>query len=167
MPLPDFVYTPREQTLNATGFVRKEFSYTFDTTGDWTVKVTFADSEGDSDSETLNVKVYDPITVELGATAYSISESAGTAAVTVTASWSLPVPYSVRLGTSDGTAESPRDFSSVFSTSVSFDANTTTQTVNINIFDDLTVESNETFTVGVARPSPSPATSLSPVLPQP
>ena len=90
---------PGEQTLESRSHLSllrsKTFSYAFDTTGDWTVKVTFTDSEGESDSETLNVKVYDPITVQLGATEYTVSESAWTAAVTVTASGSLPVPFSV------------------------------------------------------------------------
>ena len=153
-PLPDFVYSPGEQTLSPTptGTVTKDFSYAFDTKGDWTVKVTFTDSEGESDSETLNVKVYDPITVQLGATEYTVSESAGTAAVTVTTSGSLPVPFSVRLSTSDVTAVAPGDYSRHLLT-VAFNANQTTRGVNIAIVNDLTVELDETFTVGLTRTS--------------
>ena len=154
-PLPDFVYSPGEQTPQSHSHRHRHqgfLVYTFDTTGDWTVKVTFTDSEGGSDSETLNVRVYDPVTVQLGATEYTVSESAGTAAVTVTASGSLPAPFSVRLSTSDGTAESPWDFRA-HTALVHFDANETTQTVNITIQNDLTVELNETFTVGLTRTS--------------
>ena len=56
---PDFVYTPGEQSFSTspTGSVTKDFSYTFSTAGDWTVKVTFTDSEGESDSEEWEVTV--------------------------------------------------------------------------------------------------------------
>ena len=61
--LPDFVYTPGEQSFDTspTGSVTKDFSYTFSTAGDWTVKVTFTDSEGLSDSEEWEVNVSDPV----------------------------------------------------------------------------------------------------------
>ena len=60
-PLPDFVYTPGEQTFDTapTGSVTKDFSYTFDTKGDWTVKATFTDSEGESSYVDWIVEVKD------------------------------------------------------------------------------------------------------------
>ena len=60
---PDFVYTPGEQSFSTspTASVTKDFTYTFSTAGDWTVKVTFTDSEGLSDSEEWEVNVSDPV----------------------------------------------------------------------------------------------------------
>ena len=56
---PDFVYTPGEQSFSTspTGSVTKDFTYTFSTAGSWTVKVTFTDSEGESDSAEWAVTV--------------------------------------------------------------------------------------------------------------
>ena len=56
---PDFVYTPGEQSFSTspTGSVTKDFSYTFSIAGDWTVKVTFTDTKGESDSEEWEVTV--------------------------------------------------------------------------------------------------------------
>ena len=58
-PLPDFVYTPGEQSFGTapTGSVNKDFTYTFADDGDWTVKVTFTDSGGDTDSVSWDVDV--------------------------------------------------------------------------------------------------------------
>ena len=40
-----------------TGSVTKDFAYTFEDEGEWTVKITFTDAEGLSDSEEWDVDV--------------------------------------------------------------------------------------------------------------
>ena len=89
--LPDFVYTPGEQTFDTTpsGSVSKDFSYTFGTEGDWTVEVKFTDSEGESGSVSWDVDVADPVTVQFSPSSYRVNESDGEVDITMTLSESL------------------------------------------------------------------------------
>ena len=61
IPLPDYVYTPAEQSISplAAGSVTRDFSYPFQTRGNWTVTATFTDSDGKSGSVAWAVEVKD------------------------------------------------------------------------------------------------------------
>ena len=61
IPLPDYVYTPAEQSISplAAGSVTRDFSYPFQTRGNWTVTATFTDSDGKSGSVAWAVEVRD------------------------------------------------------------------------------------------------------------
>ncbi len=61
-------------------------------------------------------------------------------------------PVTVNYSTSNGTAVAPGDFTAVTNGSLSFTGTTTTQTINIPIVGDTTVEPTETFTVTLNTP---------------
>ena len=95
------------------------------------------------------------VTVQFGAAEYTVTEGDGEVEVTVTISASPSEEVYLRFRTRDGTAESPQDFLSVFSSLVSFprDTTTLTQTVSVTIIDNVTVEAAEAFTVALEAPS--------------
>ena len=95
--------------------------------------------------------IVEPITVQLGAASYTVDEDDRKVDITVTMSQSRSESTSVLIQTTDGTADSPQDYTRWTSIPVTFNANTTSQTVSITIFDDLSVERSETFTVKLTR----------------
>ena len=85
----------------------------------------------------------------------SVSEgNTGTkvAALTVTLSAASASPVSVTYATANGTATAGTDYAAVGG-SVTFPAGTTSQTVNVTVNGDTTVEPNETFVVNLSAPS--------------
>ena len=95
------------------------------------------------------------VTVQFGAAEYTVTEDDGEVEVTVTISASPSEEVYLRFRTRDGTAESPQDFLSVFSSLVSFprDTTTLTQKVPVTVMDNLTVEAVEAFTVALEATS--------------
>ena len=82
----------------------------------------------------------------------STTSDENSADVTVRLSSASAKNISVGLGTSSGTATSGTDFNS-FSTSVSFNAGETAQTVTIPLINDTQDEDNEAFTVTLSGPT--------------
>ncbi len=91
-------------------------------------------------------------TVQFSAAAYSVSEGAGAIGVTVTRTGVTTGGLLVDLFTNSGTASDRSDFTATFRT-LEFAAGETSKTVNIPIIDDVFVESDETFSVTLARAS--------------
>ena len=145
--LPDFVYTPGEQTFDTTpsGSVSKDFSYTFGTEGDWTVEVKFTDSEGESGSVSWDVDVADPVTVRFSPSSYTVDEDDGSVDITVTLSESLSSDAQVTVV--------PGSRSPLSSSSVTILANSTTGTTSLTIRDDLILEGDETVELRLEKSS--------------
>ena len=76
-----------------------------------------------------------PVTVQFSNTEYTVNEDAGEVEVTVTMSEPLNSPVNVTLRTTDGTARSGQDYVGESKT-VTFPANTTSQTTTVTIVDD-------------------------------
>ena len=131
-----------------TGTVPKSYTHTFSTAGEYTVRVTFTDDEGLSDSVSWTITAVDPITIQIDAAEYTVNEDDGEVDITVTLSASPPQSIWARLMTSDGTAESLEDFSSHYGlVAFSRDTTTLTQTFPVTIVDNSYVEPAESFTV--------------------
>ena len=131
-----------------TGTVTKSYTHTFSTAGEYTVRVTFTDDEGLSDSVSWTIRAVDPITMQIDAAEYTVNEDDGEVDITVTLSASPPEYVSVQFRTWDGTASSRLDYrSSVVLLSFSRDTTALTQTFPVTILDDSSVEPAESFTV--------------------
>jgi dipeptidyl aminopeptidase/acylaminoacyl peptidase len=91
-------------------------------------------------------------TVQFSASAYTVSEGAGSVAVTVTRTGTTTGGLIVDLFTNSGTASERSDFTAIFRT-LEFAPNETSRTVNIPVIDDVFVEFAETFSVTLARPT--------------
>ena len=134
-----------------TGTVTKSYTHTFSTAGEYTVRVTFTDDEGLSDSVSWTITAVDPITIQIDAAEYTVNEDDGEVDITVTLSASPPEYVSVLFLTRHGTARSPHDYStSVVRLSFSRDTTALTQTSPVTILDDSSVEPTESFRVGVS-----------------
>ena len=100
-------------------------------------------------------------TVQLKATASSVSESAGTASIAVTRTGGSNGAISVSVSTASGSATSGQDFTAV-STTVEFaDGDTADKIVLIPLLDDAVPEGTESFEVSmvsVANPFATPLT---------
>ena len=81
----------------------------------------------------------------------TVAEGAGTASFTVTRSGATGDTTTVDYATAGGTATSDIDFTAASGT-LSFAPGVTTQTITVSITDDLIVEGNEGFTVGLSNP---------------
>ncbi|HLA79296.1 MAG TPA: Calx-beta domain-containing protein [Vicinamibacteria bacterium] len=78
---------------------------------------------------------------------------AADAAFTVSLSWPSSLPVTVRADTANGTATAGSDYTAVVSRLVTFAPGVTTQTVNVPVSGDLTVEPTETFLVNLSAPT--------------
>ncbi len=81
-----------------------------------------------------------------------VNENDGTATFTVTRSGLITNAVSVDVATADGTAEAGEDYTAL-TTTLNFAINETTQTVEVRINPDTTVEPDETFFVKLSNPS--------------
>lgn len=85
----------------------------------------------------------------------SVAEGdAGPRVLTFTVSLSGPsfLPVSVQYQTADGTASSVTDYAALPATVLNFPPLTTSQVVNVTVNGDLTVETDETFTLALSAP---------------
>lgn len=104
-----------------------------------------------------------PVTVQFSATAFSVSETAAAATITVTLSGSSAQQVTVDYATSDGTAVAPDDYESTTGT-LTFNLGETSKTFSVPIVNDPFVEGNETVgltlsnAVNASLGSPSSAT---------
>ncbi|MES2583292.1 MAG: retention module-containing protein, partial [Pseudomonadota bacterium] len=83
----------------------------------------------------------------------TVNEAAGTATFTVTLSDSAASNVTVQYSTSNGTATAGSDYTARALTTLTFAPGETTKTVTVNITNDTTVESNETFNVNLSNAS--------------
>ncbi len=90
-----------------------------------------------------------PIGVSFSQAAVSVSEGAGSVALTVNLSDPQSSPVNVPWSTADGTASAGSDYVAGSGT-LTFPANVTSQTITITILQDTLSEANETFTVTLA-----------------
>jgi hypothetical protein len=88
--------------------------------------------------------------VALSASAYSVSETAGSVVVTATLDVQSAVTVTVVLTTSNGSAVSPADYGAV-GTTLTFAPGITLVTQAITIVNDAIYETNETFNVGLSN----------------
>jgi uncharacterized repeat protein (TIGR01451 family) len=91
----------------------------------------------------LPLAMMPPPSVHFSSAVYSVSESAGPAAVTVTLSAPTSVTATVHYSISNGTAHSPNDFVAT-SGVITFAPGTTSRVLNVDVVDDLLHEHNET-----------------------
>ena len=88
------------------------------------------------------------VTVGFSATEYTVSEGAGTVSITVEATPAPTQQVQVRLSTRNGTAMSGSDYVAV-NTTVTFAVNDTTETVDVTIVNNNSVEDSESFSVNL------------------
>ena len=94
--------------------------------------------------------VVEKTSLQFSSPGYSVSESAGSVAITVTRLGHLSNAASVNFFTSDGTAEQRSDYTAAADV-VSFAAGETIKTLEILVTDDLYVEGNETLFVSLSN----------------
>ncbi len=101
--------------------------------------------------------------VRFSASSFTVSEGAGSVAVTVTRTGAVTGGLIVDLFTNSGTASERSDFTATFRT-LEFAPGETSKVVNIPIIDDAFLESDETFSVTLARATggglDSPSTAI-------
>ena len=94
-------------------------------------------------------------TIQFSPTTATVAEDAGTVTVTVTKTGTTLVPSSVRWTTADGTGASaaahPDDYTAAVG-AVTIAPNETSKTITVNLVDDDTSESTETFKVQLSQP---------------
>ena len=94
-----------------------------------------------------------PGSLQFSAATYNVAENGGSATITITRTGGSAGAVGVTLTTSNGTATSTADYTSVSQT-VSFAAgDTANKTVSIPIVDDQLIEGNETVNVTVSAPT--------------
>ena len=92
-------------------------------------------------------------TLQFSAATYSVGESAGNAAVTVTRTGGSAGAVSVTFATSNGTATAPGDYTAVSQDVIFANNDTAAKTVSIPIIDDAIVEANETVNLALSNPT--------------
>jgi hypothetical protein len=85
--------------------------------------------------------------------AVDVAENAGTTTLTLIRTGGTIAAASVRVSTTNGTATAGTDYTGRSGVVVSFAAGETNKTVAIAIANDVLVETNETFTVGLSTPT--------------
>jgi hypothetical protein len=105
--------------------------------------------------------VVERTTLQYSTSAYSVSEAAGSATVTVTRLGHLTTSAAVDFATGDGTAEQRTDYTAGAGT-LTFAAGETTKTFDILVTDDLYVEGNETVTLNLKNATGGIISSASP-----
>jgi hypothetical protein len=93
-----------------------------------------------------------PTTVEFSSATYSVSESGGSATITVTRSGPTTGTTTVHYSTSDGTAQAPDDYTSSSGT-LTFAPGETSKTFSVPIIDDLLDETDETVNLTLDSPT--------------
>jgi len=97
--------------------------------------------------------IMDPTPVlQFSATAYSVSEAAGAATITVTRSGTARTACSVQYATSDGTATAGSDYTAVSNT-LTFAAGILSRTFTVPILNDTVGEPTETVSLKLSNPS--------------
>ena len=91
-------------------------------------------------------------TLAVNAATQSVSESAGTALITVTLSTAVTQTVTVKYATRDGTAKAPADYTTISGT-LTFAPNQTSKTITIPIVDDTLAEGAETLTLALSAPT--------------
>src|SRR5262249_54575698 len=71
---------------------------------------------------------------------------------TVSLSAAASFPITVMYATANGTATTPSDYTAIALTTLTFNAGTTSKTINVSVNGDKTAESNETFFVNLSSP---------------
>ena len=94
---------------------------------------------------------------QFGSNHVSVTEDDPTVSVTIELSQSLPSQFEIGVRTRDGSAQSGTDYQSL-DTTVTFPANSTSQTVSITILDDSDNEGDEQFYLDLHSPSNSSVT---------
>jgi Calx-beta domain/Beta-propeller repeat len=93
--------------------------------------------------------------IQFSAAAYSVSEGAASATITIVRTGGTAGPVTVDFATGGGTATAGTDYTAT-TTTVTFPAGITTRTVTVPITADLLDEVNETVTLTLSNPSPFP-----------
>jgi hypothetical protein len=122
-----------------------------------TVVLTLSDpvnaSIAGSNPATLTITDNDaPPEIHFGADLGSVSESAGTASITVTLSAASAKTVSIGYTCGDGTASAGTDYTSIYGT-LTFNPGQMSQSFTVPIIDDLLHEPVETFTLTLSDPS--------------
>ncbi|MBX2862601.1 MAG: DUF4347 domain-containing protein [Leptolyngbyaceae cyanobacterium MAG.088] len=86
-------------------------------------------------------------TISLGQATLNVAESSGTATITVQRSGNTDVTASATYTIDDGTATFGQDYDGTRSGIINFAVGQTSQTIDVSIVDDASVEANETFTI--------------------
>jgi hypothetical protein len=92
-------------------------------------------------------------TLQLSSPTYSVSESGGTATITVTRAAGTIGAVSVNYATADGTANQPGDYTSSSGTLSWADGDTSPKTFTVTIINDALVEGNETVLLSLSSPT--------------
>lgn len=122
-------------------------------------------SLGSPASATVTITDYEPGSVQLSASAYSIAENGGSLVVSVTRAGGSSGAASVNYATSNGTAAAASDYTATSGTLSWANGDAATKTFSVPILDDLSIESSETFgltlsaNTGAALGSPNSATA--------
>ena len=91
-------------------------------------------------------------TLAVNAATQTVSESVGTALITVTLSTPVTQTVTVKYATRDGTAKAPADYTTISGT-LTFAPNQTSKTIPILIVDDTLAEGDETLTLALSTPT--------------
>ena len=113
---------------------------------------------GDIDeSDTAILTILNDDNISFSVNDPSVSEGdAGSATLTFTVTLDNPAPAggaTVDYATSDGTASSASDYTAISTTTLSFSAGETSQTVDVTVAGDETVEVDETITLTLSNPT--------------
>ena len=104
-----------------------------------------------SDTDTVNITVNDGGTLAFSTNAYTVTEGAGPAAVTVTRTGGTAGEVSVSFATSNGTAADGTDYTAVTQTVTFADGDASDKTVNITVADDSEYEAPETVNLSLTN----------------
>ena len=136
-----------ESTNNQEGIV-----YTAPSTGDYYIKVYGYNGAKNSYSMSVTVMgATTPPAVEFSAASSSGSEATTPAALTVTLSAASSQTVTVNYTTANGTATAGSDYTATSGT-LTFNPGVSSQTINVPIINDSTIEGDETFTVTLSAP---------------
>ncbi|MDT7605283.1 MAG: hypothetical protein QOF61_3280, partial [Acidobacteriota bacterium] len=90
-------------------------------------------------------------TIQFSSSSYTVLETGGTAAITITRVGGSDGSISADFSTTDGTATAPADYTTVPSQTVTFtDGDTTPKTINVSINNDNIYEGNETVNLSLS-----------------
>ncbi|BCM94044.1 hypothetical protein IAD21_05940 [Abditibacteriota bacterium] len=107
---------------------------------------------GPNTTATVTIVDNDDTLVGIASDNYTVNENGGTATITVTRSGDKSRAITVDYTTSNGTATQPNDYTFTSGT-LTFNANQTTQTIQVPIIDDTIAENTENFRVRIFNPA--------------